>query len=55
MLNSILSAQISLPQFLICELTAMVLGFGTSLVFLARDRHSNTFSQSLAIPILLYL
>ena len=49
MLNSILSAQISLPQFLICELTAMVLGFGTSLVFLARDRHSNTFSQSLAL------
>ena len=49
MLNSILSAQISLPQFLICELTAMVLGFGTSLVFLARDGHSNTFSQSLAL------
>ena len=33
MLNSILSAEITLTQFLICELTAMVLGFGTSLVF----------------------
>ena len=49
MLNSILSAQITLPQFLICELTAMVLGFGTALIFLARDKHSNTFSQSLAL------
>lgn len=49
MLNSILSAQITLPQFLICELTAMVLGFGTALVFLARDRHTNAFSQSLAL------
>ena len=49
MLNSILSAQITLPQFLICELTAMVLGFGTSLVFLVRDRHTGAFSQSLAL------
>ena len=49
MLNSILSAQITLPQFLICELTAMVLGFGTALVFLTRDRHTNAFSQSLAL------
>ena len=49
MLNSILSAQITLPQFLICELTAMVLGFGTALVFLVRDRHTNAFSQSLAL------
>ena len=49
MLNSILSAQITLPQFLICELTAMVLGFGTALIFLARDKHTNTFSQSLAL------
>ena len=49
MLNSILSAQITLPQFLICELAAMVLGFGTALVFLVRDRHTNAFSQSLAL------
>ena len=49
MLNSILTAQITLPQFLICELTAMVLGFGTALVFLVRDRHTNAFSQSLAL------
>ena len=49
MLNSILSAEITLSQFLICELTAMVLGFGTSLVFLVRDRHTGAFSQSLAL------
>ena len=49
MLNSVLSAQITLPQFLICELTAMALGFGTSLIFMARDRHTGAFSQSLAL------
>ena len=49
MLNSILSAQITLSQFAVCELTAMVLGFGTSLIFLARDRHTGAFSQSLAL------
>ena len=49
MLNSILSAQITLVQFLICEATAMVLGFGTSLIFRTRDKHTSTFSQSLAL------
>ncbi len=49
MLNSILSAQMTLPAFLICELTAMVLGFGTALIFLVRDRHTGAFSQSLAL------
>ena len=49
MLNSILSAQMTLPAFLICELTAMVLGFGTALIFLVKDRHTGTFSQSLAL------
>jgi uncharacterized membrane protein YhiD involved in acid resistance len=49
MLNSILSAEITLTQFLICELTAMILGFGTSLIFQVRDKHTSTFSQSLAL------
>ena len=49
MLNSILSAQMTITQFLICELTAMVLGFGTALVFLVRDRHTGAFSKSLAL------
>ena len=49
MLNSILTAELSLTQFLICELTAMVLGFGTALIFLVRDRHTGAFSQSLAL------
>lgn len=49
MLNSILSAELTLTQFLICELTAMVLGFGTALIFLVRDRHTGAFSQSLAL------
>ena len=49
MLNSILSAEMSLSAFLICELTAMVLGFGVALVFLVRDRHTGAFSQALAL------
>ena len=49
MLNSILSPEITLVQFLICELTAMALGFGVSLVFRARDRHTGAFTQSLAL------
>ena len=49
MLNSILTPEITLMQYIICELTAMVLGFGTSLIFLARDKHTSTFSQSLAL------
>ena len=49
MLNSILTAEMTLSQFLICELTAMALGFGMSLIFLIRDRHTGAFSQSLAL------
>ena len=49
MLNSILSPEITLVQFLICELTAMALGFGVSLIFRARDRHTGAFTQSLAL------
>jgi hypothetical protein len=49
MLNSILSPEMTLPAFLICELTAMALGFGTSLVFLVKDKHTGAFSQSLAL------
>ena len=49
MLNSIRSAEISLTQYIICELTAMALGFGTALIFLVRDKHTSTFSQSLAL------
>ncbi|MBR3475396.1 MAG: DUF4956 domain-containing protein [Oscillospiraceae bacterium] len=49
MLNSVLSPEITLAQYVICELTAMLLGFGTSLIFLARDRHTSAFTQSLAL------
>ena len=49
MLNSILAPEITLVQYLVCELTAMVLGLGTSLVFLARDKHTSAFTQSLAL------
>ena len=49
MLNSILTAEMTLSQFLICELTAMALGFGISLIFLIRDRHTGAFSQALAL------
>ena len=49
MLNSILSPEITLSAFLICELTAMALGFGISLLFLVKERHTSAFSQSLAL------
>ena len=49
MLNSILTPEITLVQFLICELTAMLLGFGTAFIFQARDRHTGAFSQALAL------
>ena len=49
MLNSILSAEMTLTAFLICEFTAVVLGFGTALVFLVKDRHTGAFSQALAL------
>ncbi len=49
MLNSVLSPEMTLSAFLICELTAMVLGLGTALVFLVKDRHTGAFSQALAL------
>jgi uncharacterized membrane protein YhiD involved in acid resistance len=39
----------TLSAFVICELTAMALGFGTALVFLVKDRHTSAFSQALAL------
>lgn len=49
MLNSILSAEMTFTSFLLCELTAVVLGFGTALIFLVKDRHTGAFSQALAL------
>ena len=49
MLDSILSAEMTLPAFLICEVCAMVLGFGVALVYRFRDKHTGAFSQSLAL------
>ncbi|MBO5556434.1 MAG: DUF4956 domain-containing protein [Oscillospiraceae bacterium] len=49
MFDSILSAQMTLPAFLICLAVAIVLGLGTALVFTAADRHSAAFTQALAL------
>ena len=49
MLDSIISAQVSLGSFLVCILSALVLGLGAALVFTAQDRHSGSFAQSLAL------
>ena len=49
MLDSILSAEMTLPAFLICEVCAMVLGFGVALIYRFRDKHTGAFSQSLAL------
>ena len=48
-LSSIIPSQMTLTAFLLCELCAVVLGVGTALVFLARDRHSGAFTQALAL------
>lgn len=49
MLNSIIPPVMTIPAFLICLLTAVVLGLLTALVFMASGRHSGSWSQSLAL------
>ena len=49
MLDSIIAPVMSLSAFLICMLTAIVLGILTALVFMASSRHSGSWAQSLAL------
>ena len=49
MLNSIIASGITLKGFLICVVTAIVLGVGTALVFTYKTRHSASLTMTLAI------
>ena len=49
MFNSLISNAITLPAFLACMATAIVLGILTSLVFSFRSRHSSSFALALAL------
>lgn len=49
MLNSVLTAPLTLSGLLICLAAAMVLGVLTALVFLFRARHSESFALTLAL------
>ncbi len=49
MFNSVIGIPISLPAFLLCELTALVLGLLVSLVFTHREHHSGAFAQTLTL------
>lgn len=49
MLDSIIHAGMTLPTFLICMLTAIVLGVLSALIFSAKSRHTGSMAQSLAL------
>ena len=49
MLDSVISAAMTLPQFLICMAVAVILGILTALVFYRCGRHSASWVQSLAL------
>lgn len=49
MMNSVMTNPIQVSTFLICLVTAMILGVLTALVFFYRSRHSVGFAISLAI------
>ena len=49
MLNSIIPAEMTIVPFLICVITSMVLGVLAALVFGAKNYHSGSWSQSLAM------
>jgi len=49
LLNSIIGASITLPGFLICIFSAIVLGVLTSLVFTRGGRHTSSLALSLAM------
>lgn len=49
MLDSVISTSMTLSAFLICEISAIVLGLLTSLVFTVRGRHSSSFAITLAV------
>ena len=56
MLESIISSQLTLPAFLICTFTSIVLGVGIALVGMYRSRSSQSYAVALAIlPVVVQL
>ena len=49
MFNSVIGTQMSLVSFLICELSALLLGLLAAFVFTRRERHSGAYAQTLAL------
>ena len=56
MLESIISSGLTLPAFLICTLTSLVLGIGIAFVGMYRSRSTQSFAVALAIlPVVVQL
>ena len=49
MLSSVINGVVTVPSFLICVLSALVLGLLTALVFTARSYHTGSLTSSLAL------
>ena len=49
MFNSVIASPMSLTAFLICELSALFLGFLTAVVFTRCEHHSGAYAQTLAL------
>ena len=49
MFNSVIASPMTLTAFLICELSALVLGFLSALVFTRGEHHSGAYAQTLAL------
>lgn len=49
MLNSVINGAVTVPSFLICVISALVLGLLTSVVFTARSYHTGSLTISLAL------
>ena len=49
MFNSVIASPMSLTAFLLCELSALVLGLLAALVFTRGEHHSGAYAQTLAL------
>ena len=49
MFNSVIASPMSLTAFLICELSALLLGFLAAVIFTRSEHHSGAYAQTLAL------
>lgn len=49
MLNSVIDTQITLSSFFLCRAVSLVLGFGTALVGMFREKHTRSFAVALTV------